>query len=95
MILKSSFLNDIPSSEILFVGTLVAFLANYYLLRMADIQPYIDNEEQNFRVKYIGFVLLFSYVFLIQAFTSLDYSTCIYIFFSSWIFGILGEFFGY
>lgn len=40
--------------EIAFISFLTAFLINYYLVRVGNILPYIDNEDKNFTAKLAG-----------------------------------------
>ena len=43
----------------------IAFVINYFLIRVSGkklILAYIENEEDNFRAKVIGFLVLFSLV---------------------------------
>lgn len=54
--------------EIAFISFLTAFLINYYLVRVGNILPYIDNEDKNFTAKLAGFSALFSMVFLLYSF---------------------------
>lgn len=54
--------------EIAFVAFLVSFLINYYLIRIGNILPYIENEDSNFTAKLVGFSALLSLILLLFSF---------------------------
>lgn len=44
--------------EIIFIAFLVAFLINYYLTRIGNVLPYIENENDNFVAKLAGKIII-------------------------------------
>ena len=61
-------MSELSCIEILFMTFLCSFLMNYYLLRVGNIMPYIEKEEDNFLAKLTGFCGIGSIILLLYSF---------------------------
>ncbi|KRX09041.1 hypothetical protein PPERSA_01928 [Pseudocohnilembus persalinus] len=77
--------------EIAFVAFLVSFLLNYYIIRIGNILPYIENEDKNFSAKLIGFSALLSIILLLFSFQNAEVNSCIFIFILTWVVSYFAE----
>ena len=53
--------------EVLFVTSLSAFIFNYIMLRKGGILPYVKEEGENMKAKWIGFVYILTIVSFIYS----------------------------
>ena len=77
--------------EVFFVIFLVNFLINYYFLRIYEVNPYLQNDQDNDKSKKYAFSFLFGLIFFIYSIKNMDLKLNLLILPNCWIFSLFLE----